>query len=440
MPVTTRTSRSVVAHATEATNKANSRGAKPSPPKAPPAKRQKKETAPQPKVGSVPAPVNVVGSYTPALLPPVLSFDLQTAMSHLSRADPRFTQLFQHLPCRPFVNLEAVDPYKTLVTSIIGQQVSWMAARAINARFKALFGFTEENEGFPTPEMVIAQDIPTLRSVGLSQRKTEYVQSLADHFQTGRLSTDLLQNGTDEEISKALIDVRGIGQWTVDMFMIFSLRRPDVLAVGDLGVQKGLLKWALAAHGALERKPVTGATPKKKGKGKAAVKNEKVVDQVDVKGEGEVDTFVRDATPIRQPPSSSAPPTPITPGPSEHTHRAALHTPATPLDFKPSQIPPTPATPTAAPEQVAEVPPNTLPTLTTEEMLQAPIGRPEWDAHRAVPLPDGLGVDVLKSRLNGKKVKGGQYLTPQEMEALTESWKPYRSLPVFYMWPVAGES
>ncbi|WVQ73979.1 hypothetical protein IAR50_003560 [Cryptococcus sp. DSM 104548] len=435
MPANTRASKGVV---TEATNKPKRGGVARSAPKAPPAKRQKKDVAPQPKADTLSAPSQAAGSYTPALLPPVLNFDLQTAMSHLSRADPRFSQFFNHLPCRPFVNLEAVDPYKTLVTSIIGQQVSWMAARAINARFRALFGFTKENEGFPTPEMVVGQDIPTLRSVGLSQRKAEYVQSLAEHFQTGRLSTDLLLHGTDEEISKALIDVRGIGQWTVDMFMIFSLRRPDVLAVGDLGVQKGLLKWALAAHGALDKKPTTGATPKK-SKGKAT-KKEEIVDRVDIEGEGEVDTLVRDATPIRQPPSSSAPPTPVTPGPSESTHRAALHTPATPLDFKPSHIPPTPATPSAAPEEVAEVPPHTLPPPTTEAMLQAPVGHPEWDPHRAVPLPDGLGVDVLKARLNGKKVKGGQYLTPQEMEALTESWKPYRSLPVFYMWPVAGES
>lgn len=110
----------------------------------------------------------------PTLLPPTLNFDLLSAISHLSALDPRFSLFFEHLPCRPFVNLEAIDPFRTLVTSIIGQQVSWMAARAINTRFRALFGFTHEREGFPSPQMVLSQDVASLRGVGLSGRKAEY--------------------------------------------------------------------------------------------------------------------------------------------------------------------------------------------------------------------------------------------------------------------------
>ncbi|KAK8864542.1 hypothetical protein IAR55_001792 [Kwoniella newhampshirensis] len=370
------------------------------------------------------------------LLPPTLTFDLPTAISHLTAHDPRFSLFFTHLPCRPFVHLEAIDPFRTLVTSIIGQQVSWLAARAINNRFRALYGFTDEKEGFPTPEMVEKSEVMVLKGVGLSTRKAEYVISLAHHFTSGQLSTRLLRDGTDEEVSKALIAVRGIGQWTVDMFLMFSLRRPDVLAVGDLGVQKGLLRWALAAHGALPKK-TNNDTPKKGKKHQKAVQ-----EVVDVKGEGEVDTLVQDRamTPEKYSAQEDAlPPTPLTPttsGPSG-VHKAVLHTPNMPIDLP--RIPPTPHTP-SLPSEVVEVPPEALPPPPApEEMLSPPVGHDGWDAHRAAPLDEGLSVEVLKARLAGKKAKGGMYLTPKEMDVLTQGWRPYRSLGVFYMWPAAEE-
>jgi len=184
----------------------------------------------------VPAPYNYTGPnvYTPTLLPPTLSFSLPDAISHLTTHDPRFQSFFDHIPCQPFQPpLEAIDPFKTLVTSIIGQQVSWMAARAINKRFRELFGF-EDEEGYPSPMQVAGEDVMRLKSVGLSMRKAEYgaflgfggfvgalaigdswltaVICLAQHFVDGRLSTELLRDGTDEEVAKALIAVRGIGQ------------------------------------------------------------------------------------------------------------------------------------------------------------------------------------------------------------------------------------
>jgi DNA-3-methyladenine glycosylase II len=106
-------------------------------------------------------------------------------------------------------------------------QVSWMAARAINNRFRGLFGYKEDDEeGFPSPADVYQKDVLVLKSAGLSMRKAEYgelpqrhrqladnqVKSLAEHFLSGKLSTELLRHGTDEEITKALIAVRGIGQ------------------------------------------------------------------------------------------------------------------------------------------------------------------------------------------------------------------------------------
>lgn len=83
--------------------------------------------------------------------------------------------MFKHLPCKPFQPpYTAIDPFKTLVTSIIGQQVSWMAARAINGRFRALFGYETEEAGFPGPDEVVQKKAEELKSVGLSMRKAEY--------------------------------------------------------------------------------------------------------------------------------------------------------------------------------------------------------------------------------------------------------------------------
>ncbi|WWD17144.1 hypothetical protein CI109_101581 [Kwoniella shandongensis] len=412
---------------------------------------KRRRTNPPPAPGVQPSPTSITpavatssgngNAYEPVLLPATLTFDLPSAMSHLTNHDPRFAQFFTHLPCRPFVHLEAIDPFRTLVTSIIGQQVSWMAARAINGRFRALYGFTDEKEGFPSPQMVEKSEVMVLKGVGLSTRKAEYVISLAQHFTSGQLSTQLLRDGTDEEISKALIAVRGIGQWTVDMFLMFSLRRPDVLAVGDLGVQKGLLRWALSAHGSLPKKTSDG-TPKK---GKKKQTSTAVQEVVDAKGEGEVDTLVengRATTPDRKSAQQQVglPPTPLTPTTSAPpgVHKAVLHTPNMPTDLP--NVPLTPHSP-SVPTEVVEVPSETLPPPppAPEEMLYPPTDRERWDAYRAAPLEEGLSVEVLKARLSGKKAKGGMYLTPREMEVLTEGWRPYRSLGVFYMWPAAEE-
>ena len=192
-----------------------------------PIKRRK--LVPPPKSEStVPQIVPLAHVYDPSLLPPKLSFSLPTAIAHLSAHDSRFRLLFRHLSCTPFQPpYAAIDPFKTLVTSIIGQQVSWMAARAINKRFRALFGYKDE-DGFPSPVEVAMGEVLVLKGAGLSTRKAEYGESrlekspkqaqeyvvieLARHFLDGRLSTELLRDGTDEEICKALIAVRGIGQ------------------------------------------------------------------------------------------------------------------------------------------------------------------------------------------------------------------------------------
>jgi DNA-3-methyladenine glycosylase II len=137
---------------------------------------------------------------------------------------------------------ETIDPFRSLSSGIMGQQVSGAAAKAIKNKFIALFNESEgEGEAkFPTPEQVAATDIARLRLAGLSQRKAEYIQGLAEKFQTGELSTDMLMRATDDEVMERLIAVRGLGKWSVEMFACFGLKRLDILSTGDLGVQRGM--------------------------------------------------------------------------------------------------------------------------------------------------------------------------------------------------------
>jgi DNA-3-methyladenine glycosylase II len=233
------------------------------------------------------------------------------------------------------------------------------------------------------------------------------------------------------------------------MFLMFSLRRPDVLPVGDLGVQKGLLRWALAAHGALP-KSKSGKAAEEARKKYGLGKKDAIKDEVDSAGNGEIDTVVvnRPTTPKKD--SARLPPTPLTPGnaSSSTTHLAVLHTPAA-SNTAPT-VPPTPMTPgpsTAVPnhakkelkpEEAFEANPKALPPPAPETFLDPMTDHPHWDAKKVASLEDGMTVELMKSRLAGKKAKGGAYLTPAEMDVLTQGWRPYRSLAVYYMWP-AGE-
>lgn len=128
-----------------------------------------------------------------------------------------------------------------MVSSIIGQQVSGAAAKSIKDRFVALFNTEGDGSGnekrFPTPEEIVRVDIATLRTAGLSQRKAEYIQGLAQKFASGELSARMLLNASDQELVDKLTAVRGLGLWSVEMFACFALKRIDVFSTGDLGVQ-----------------------------------------------------------------------------------------------------------------------------------------------------------------------------------------------------------
>jgi DNA-3-methyladenine glycosylase II len=128
-----------------------------------------------------------------------------------------------------------LEPYGALVRSIVGQQLSTKAARSIYERLTALFdGRT------PTPPELLAADPEDVRSVGLSRPMVAYLRSLAEHVESGELELARLSELPDEEVTEQLTAVKGLGQWTADMFLIFHLGRPDVLPVGDLGVRRAV--------------------------------------------------------------------------------------------------------------------------------------------------------------------------------------------------------
>jgi DNA-3-methyladenine glycosylase II len=129
------------------------------------------------------------------------------------------------------------DAYGALVRTIVGQQLSTKAARTIYARLVALF---EDNP--PTPAELIAAEAVDLRAAGLSRQKIGYLRDLARRVHDGELELDILHELSDEEVAARITAVKGLGQWSADMFLIFHLRRPDVLPVGDLGIRRAVEK------------------------------------------------------------------------------------------------------------------------------------------------------------------------------------------------------
>ena len=172
------------------------------------------------------------------------------ADAHLARADPVLAALIAGhggpLPTERDGRGRPADLYGALVRSIAGQQLSVKAARAIYLRLEARFGGRT-----PTPEQILADDPEALRAAaGFSRAKVRYLRSLAEHVQRGELELDRLAELDDETVIAELTAVKGIGEWTAHMFLMFTLNRPDVLPVGDLGVRN-----AVAAAYGLDRPP-----------------------------------------------------------------------------------------------------------------------------------------------------------------------------------------
>src|SRR5712671_3226343 len=149
----------------------------------------------------------------------------------LARRDPVMARIMREHP-KVFLARRG-EPFMTLARAIVGQQISVKAAQSVWDRFAACVGDV-------TPRNVLKRDRRLLRACGLSDRKTEYVADLAQHFADGAIHVQRWPEMADEEIIAELVEVRGIGRWTAEMFLIFNLLRPDVFPLDDLGLQKGI--------------------------------------------------------------------------------------------------------------------------------------------------------------------------------------------------------
>lgn len=162
------------------------------------------------------------------------AIDYTRARRLLARRDPILRDLMRaHGPCGLAARQHA-DPFKALTRAIVGQQLSAKAAATIFSRFEALF------DAFPTPAQVSAVSDDRLRGVGLSSQKLGYLRDLCRRIVEGELPLDVLDRMDDEAVIENLTQVKGIGRWTAEMFLIFRLQRPDVLPVGDLGIVRAV--------------------------------------------------------------------------------------------------------------------------------------------------------------------------------------------------------
>lgn len=160
---------------------------------------------------------------------------MDKALAHLSTSDPQLAFLIETYPKPEFT--AHTNYYHELVDSIISQQLSVKAARTIEGRFKDLFGGE-----FPSPHQILEKDVEELRAVGLSRPKARYIQDLALKIIEGEVKFDTLDQLSNQEIIDELTKVKGIGVWTVHMFLMFCMGRLDVLPVGDLGIRNGVMK------------------------------------------------------------------------------------------------------------------------------------------------------------------------------------------------------
>jgi DNA-3-methyladenine glycosylase II len=157
------------------------------------------------------------------------------AIAHLRAADPRLGAWIDEAgPCGLRRNRGGTH-FDDIARSIVYQQLSGAAAATIHGRVLALYGGRN-----PTPQQLLRTPVTTLRGVGLSGRKTEYLQDLAARSVEGSLPIDRLHEMDESEVMAALTAVRGIGEWTAQMFLMFRLGRPDVLPVLDLAVRKAV--------------------------------------------------------------------------------------------------------------------------------------------------------------------------------------------------------
>ena len=178
-------------------------------------------------------------------MPKRLRFSARAAYAHLRAVDPVVARLIEeHGPYQP---RPGGDPYGSLVRSIMFQQLAGAAARAIQRRFFALYGPAgypgirrRDEDRTPTPLEILATTDEAFRGAGVSRQKAGYLRDLAQHCVDGTVEFHAMDGLSGDEVIEELTAVKGIGEWSAHMFLMFELGRPDVLPVGDLGVRKGM--------------------------------------------------------------------------------------------------------------------------------------------------------------------------------------------------------
>jgi DNA-3-methyladenine glycosylase II len=166
--------------------------------------------------------------------------ELEQAVADLRASDPVLRELIDGVGIEGLGDRRRVRPrdhYGALVRTIVGQQLSTKAARAIYGRLTERFGGRN-----PTPEEVLADDPEELRAAaGLSHAKVGFLRSLAEHALDGSLELNKLGRLSDQAVIAELVAVKGIGVWSAHMFLMFHLMRPDILPVGDLGIRRAMM-------------------------------------------------------------------------------------------------------------------------------------------------------------------------------------------------------
>jgi 3-methyladenine DNA glycosylase/8-oxoguanine DNA glycosylase len=166
----------------------------------------------------------------------MLQYDPGAAVSHLKTRDRTLARMIDQVG--PFTLEPRDGAFRQLSRAIFFQQLAGPAARAILRRVLDVLGANEE--GWYTPERLLAADDERLRAAGLSRQKLLYLRDLAEKFASGALRDDELAALDDEEVVRRVSSVRGIGRWTAEMLLIFSLGRPHVLPVDDLGARRAM--------------------------------------------------------------------------------------------------------------------------------------------------------------------------------------------------------
>jgi DNA-3-methyladenine glycosylase II len=160
---------------------------------------------------------------------------MREAILHLKKSDPVIAAIIARVGKYA---IEFREPeFQTLVRSIVYQQLSGKAASTILGRLVAALP-----DGHLTPEAILALEPERMRALGLSKQKTSYIRDLAERTQAGELDFSRLRDMTDEDVIETLTRVKGVGVWTAHMFLIFALRRPNILPTGDLGVRSAIRK------------------------------------------------------------------------------------------------------------------------------------------------------------------------------------------------------